>query len=583
MTKTLVLALALLARVAAADPAPTPPPKPKLELERQPPHLAMRPRAAQATKRAPPRPSPIPQPPKPRTAGVDDDDPGDAALVRDVRDKVSVRVNLGYQVDGTTLTGQPTLGGTTPKSGMDFATIRSYGFGEGYLSTRGVGVSSVSSYLSGRFMLTDQVSVNDPTNPYAKDGSVPIAPPIANWFEKSGVQGRAAWLELKDFLPDHRFAPLRLRAGELYIYGPWVMHMYGAITEWDGKLVTANAYAGSRVPDYTLELPQEDRAAIGGATLRFDLRGLASPIPITVGGEYLSFASSQGEGSSRHSQIDIDWRPRENFGIIGQARAEAGSWANEHLQIRTRYKQVTNVVLDVTLRQSDDWLWDPAVIKPENLDDPTAPRRYLDLGPVLPRVVGSLRAGTLIAENVDLLLRTAAGIDLTSSTDPKSSYSSSYAEIGGALEVRLRRTIAVGASALSRQTVRHDLISAEIPDVPGTTQPLPAADAMGERGFTEIGTSVKMSLGARKFSAVVEVYGRRTRYALDYCIPGMCDTTGDTGLPTSEIHGGGRFTVDAWIGERLRLFASYDVSSRIDFAPEITGYKSLKLMMEGVY
>ena len=40
---------------------------------------------------------------------------------------------------------------------------------------------------------------------------------------------------------------------------------------------------------------------------------------------------------------------------------------------------------------------------------------------------------------------------------------------------------------------------------------------------------------------------------------------------------------NGWIGRQLRLFASYDLSSRFDFEPGITGYKSLRLMMEGVY
>jgi hypothetical protein len=41
--------------------------------------------------------------------------------------------------------------------------------------------------------------------------------------------------------------------------------------------------------------------------------------------------------------------------------------------------------------------------------------------------------------------------------------------------------------------------------------------------------------------------------------------------------------VDAWIGKRLRLFASYDVSSAVALTPEVTAYKSLRLTMTGVY
>jgi len=52
---------------------------------------------------------------------------------------------------------------------------------------------------------------------------------------------------------------------------------------------------------------------------------------------------------------------------------------------------------------------------------------------------------------------------------------------------------------------------------------------------------------------------------------------------TDAFRWGGRATIEAWIGSRLRLFASYELSSRIDLAPEISGFKSLRLIMEGVY
>jgi hypothetical protein len=63
----------------------------------------------------------------------------------------------------------------------------------------------------------------------------------------------------------------------------------------------------------------------------------------------------------------------------------------------------------------------------------------------------------------------------------------------------------------------------------------------------------------------------------------MCQSALDTGIQTEDLRGGGRFTLDAWVGSQLRLFASYDVSSQIDFQREITGFKSLRLMMEGNY
>jgi hypothetical protein len=119
-------------------------------------------------------------------------------------------------------------------------------------------------------------------------------------------------------------------------------------------------------------------------------------------------------------------------------------------------------------------------------------------------------------------------------------------------------------------------------------EPLPRAFSpdLGETAFTEVGTSLRMSLGARRFSALAEAYGRRTKYALVYCDKtGVddCNSALDTGLPMDDFRWGGRATIEAWIGAQLRLFASYELSSRIDLAPEITGFKSVRLIIEGVY
>jgi hypothetical protein len=115
-----------------------------------------------------------------------------------------------------------------------------------------------------------------------------------------------------------------------------------------------------------------------------------------------------------------------------------------------------------------------------------------------------------------------------------------------------------------------------IRDERNTLQPLPETSALGEDRFVEVGGTVRMTLGARRFSALLEVYGRSTKFLRPY---------EDPVLPIEEFdrRGGGRLSVDAWVGSRIRLAASYDASSALDNAPEITGYKSLRLTLTGVY
>lgn len=587
------LVLLLIASAAHAEPVDL-----RLTREPGPRHLRMRPRTAAATKPEPA--SAKPEPAADATAAPDASasasatDASDLTQIRDLRRPISVRFNLGYVVDGAALTGRPNLSERMVGQ-HEFAQLRAYALGEGYFSSRGVMLPSLSTYFAGRFQITRptyKVNPDDMTG-----ARVEVAPPIATWFDQSGVEVRSGWAEVKDFLPDRRLAPLRLRAGNLYVYGPWMLHMYGGVAAWEGKLVRASIYGGSRVPDYTIANPlgEKDRAGIGGSSVRVDFRNLKTPIPFAVSGEFLAFTAvgADDDEASNHSLVQLDWRPRKDIALIGRARTLEGELANESLQLRSRYKQVTNLVFDIVHRRRSDWRWDPSVTQPDALQA----KRYLDLGPVLPQLLVSGRAGTLIKENVDVLVRGAYANDLVETNVERNTYAASYFELGGGLEVRLRRAIGLGLNGLTRQTRRYATVSAEIPDIPDQADPLPRqyGPEMGERGFTELGTTVRLTLGARRFSALLEVYGRRTRYALTYCnalrnagtpdevIDPNCMSATDTGIPIQDYRGGGRATIDAWIGSQLRLFASYELSSRLDLQREIYGFKSLRLMVEGVY
>jgi hypothetical protein len=560
------IAIGLTAQVAIAEP--------RLVLTHEPPprHLQMRPRAAAATPAPAPRPAtPMPAAPPPLSQVDSSDREDELAALRDVREPVSFSLTLGYQVDGARPSGKASL--TAPvQEGRDFSALRSYGFGELFFSTRGVALDSLSSYIALRFDATQALTAR----PADQLKPVRIAPPIATWFERNTFEIRTGWAEVKDFLPRRvGLRKLRFRAGSQYVYGPWVLHIDGGLLAYDGDIMTASAYAGGRHPDYTTDLTNE-RYAVAGASLRVDLRPLVS-LPIAISGDSLMVTPAvAGQPNSAHHQLEIDWQPRRDVTVFGQVRTlnngARNKVANQRLQLRARYHEVTNLVVDVMRRFDNDWQWDPSLVVN---DDPTSARRYLDLGPVVPEAIASLRAGTLFAENVDLLIRATISGDLSKSTDPRNSFSPAYVELGGAFEVRLRRTLAASFSLLSRQTNRLELATPVI-DVRLSTQPLPPSAATGENGFTEFGTRMRMSLGARQFSAMVELYGRQTRYAEIYRDP-------TNPIDTTNLRGGGRVTLDAWIGKRLRLFASYDLSSAIAFSPEITAYKSLRLTMTGVY
>jgi hypothetical protein len=463
-------------------------------------------------------------------------------------------------VDATAGSGVGPLNDPTHqfRSDTDLPGARSYGFGDVFASSRGFRVPTLSTYLATHFRLAG----------VAAPAGLGAAP-IATWWDRGGSELRAVWGEVRDVFDDHAFAPLRLRAGRQYVDGPWITHADAVTVAWDGRLVTASLSSGVRVADYAPRVIDEARARLLAATVRVDLRGLRTPLPLAITADALQLTAG---AETRHGQLTADWRPRRDLAVVAEVRALSGALASERLQLRGRYRQVSNIVVELGHRHAADWRWDPSLAA---ADEPGAPRRYLELGAVLPRLTGSARAGTVLFDNLDLLLRGAFALDQARAVDA-STMSASWLELGGALEVRLRRTIAVGAS-LSTRAVRRAIAPER--DNPGIADPLAPNPAMGETGLIEGGASARMSLGARTFSALLEAYGRSTRYARIYqLIDPMAEP-----IRSQVFRAGGRFTVDAWIGRELRLFASYDLSTSLTLSPEVAGYKSLRLMVEGVF
>lgn len=575
MNRGALLAVTLVCGAATAEP--------RLAVTHEPPpkHLRMRPAKVAQTGAAPARAStPTPTPAAPPPLRIDTA-PEQTAALRDLSHRVSFEIDVGYQVESANPSGRGSLGSRPPIVDQDYAKLRSYGFSEVFGSTRGVGLASLSTYFAARFQAARRLDYSP-----APGQTVAVPPPIATWFERSGADIRYGWGELKDFLPRRwGLSKVRFRAGGQHVYGPWIIHLDGALAAYEGRIVTTSGYLGYRHSDYTRDQSNQ-RPSVAGASLRIDLRGLAKPVPLAIQGEVLRLGESRvsvdlHQPVSESALLQGDWRPRQDVAVIAQVRTLDRRLASQRLEVRARYKQVTNLVFDITHRSQDDWVWDPAFIVPD--DDATKAKRYLDLGPNVPQLIGSARAGTLIAENVDLLIRGAFATEgkkkLADGTGRTvlSSFAAPYYEIGGALEVRLRRTIALGASLLSRNT-NHPAPDGMMPtfDQKNVAQPLPPNETRGEEGFTELGGTLKMSLGARKFSSLVEFYGRRTRYAELYTDPTLK-------IPTSDLRFGGRFTLDAWVGERVRISAAYDVSSALEFTPEINGYRSLRLMLTGIY
>ncbi len=510
------------------------------------------------------------------------------APLRTGQEELAFRFDLGFALDGAALSGNPTQAGhlvndpnTAPAAADRLAQIRSYGFGEIFLGSRGLVLPTLTAFLSAHYRLA---------NPLAQTS--PIAEPSR---ETNELEVRSAWAEARDPAARKWLAPLRLRAGRFYVYGPWVTHVDGLTIGWDGSIVTANLTLGGRVTSLTAGERGGIPSPMAQITARADFTNHKRKLPLVASAEALTV------DDHRHLHTQLAWQPRPSLAIGAAARALDDRVVNTRVSVRGRFREINAIYAELVHRRADDWRWDPAVVRRQDLasdyydaeKDATEARTYLELGPVLPRLTGQVRAGTVLFDNVDLLGRVAFAGDLRGEARAPSSFSADYFEIGGAFEVRLRRTLAVGGSLISRTTRREEIAPlvdlpppamGEAPQ-PGVTdedgQPLPIDGSYGETSFIEGGGTVRLSLGARVLTFAGEIYARRTQYAQIYT---TLDSTEEVPVIDFETtHLGGRASVDAWVNRRLRVMARYELVTEVKRAPEVTGFKSLRVIVEATF
>ena len=282
------------------------------------------------------------------------------------REPVSVRVNLGYVVDGTSLTGKPTLGGRSRRREPRLRDDPRVRLRRGLLQhARRRRCRACRRTSPARFQIAPADAASIRRTPRrrgrrhrrrrrSRRGSIAAASSRA----PRGPRSRTSCPTAARAAARARRRALRLRAvgactctarsrlGRQARHAPASTAAAACPTTRcrDHRRRTARASAARRCAS----ICASSRRPIPFAIARRDARrsprlaGRAAP--------------------SQHAQLELDWRPSRDIALIGQARTLDGELANEHVQLRSRYKQVTNLVFDVTHRHAADWRWDPSVV-----------------------------------------------------------------------------------------------------------------------------------------------------------------------------------------------------------------------------
>jgi hypothetical protein len=526
-----------------------------------PASLAMRPRHTAG---------PIHLPPEIRTAAADPPATGtttSATVIRSseselggpierLEEQVIFRFSLGFGIDAGQQSEQDPLVGGTLERGVNYSPLRSYGFGDVVLGTRGLLMKSLGTYFASEFRADYSGRIEG--RPFT--GAVPsvyYADDDTNKF-----LFRTGYAEVDGLFERKWLKPLYLRAGRQFKYGVGVAHFDGATWGYETKVVAVNVWSGERVSLYGFD-DIEPPPVMYGSGARLDLFEWKR-IPVVLTTDTLDTEEVH------HREFGLNVRWSQDVLIRASVRRLGGEFARETLTVWSRLSEVTTINVDLDNRTEDDWMYDLWLLRP--VDDKGDPRSYLNLGTPLPRLQLAARAGTVILRNLDVLLRAAAAIE-HAGEDVDAEFSPSYFEAGGAIEVRLRRNLRVGSTFVARR-YRRDARD-PIVEEPGP-QPIPDPnDEIGDRSFYEGGFGVDYSVGARRFNASAELYGRAYDRASPY------EEVVTDGFDT---HSGGRFSVEGWARSQLKIKAEYDVSlGPLDVAPELRGVKILRVLTEGTF
>jgi hypothetical protein len=500
----------------------------------------------------------------------------------DILPSMRAQLVLGFAVDGAepsakglTLAGNQIGTGAAEddayRARIGYDRARAYAFGDAFLGVDRIVVPGLSAYFASQFRIV-------PTLPR-------FAPVPTAWDSTADFQFRAGWAEADGVVEHGPLSTLVVRAGRQYIYGPVTAQIDGLWLQWSGKGVRLSTFAGARVPAWWAYNPdyadvRSQRGAVTGAEANIDMHRFKLPFVLRV--RALAF---ENHG---HADASFDWNARKDLLATITARTYDGAIAHEAVTLRYRLSEETRLVIDGNYRHRRDMIWDYAY---RDSEEPFAARRYLDRGPSLPRATVRARAGTVLLDNIDLLLHGGFAVDTRLEADEVSYQAAGYLEAGSALEVRVRRAFIIGAQGLWR-TYRHRDPATPILDIENVVQPLDLPPRnIGERNLVEGGMVARFSGGARKFSAAVEIFVRRTRWAEKYRDDGTPDPQpggagdieADVVLGELDLRGGGRVSFDAWVNSRLRLKAEYDLSSALDWAPEVRGLKALRVLAEGQF
>jgi hypothetical protein len=482
--------------------------------------------------------------------------------LEDLERRVVFRFQLGYAVEQGDRSRMPITGAVYE----DNRDTRLYTLGDAVAGTRGILARPLSSYVAARFRFDQD------QRPDSDGDGIPDPTSIPSIYDQSELGGavfvRHAYAQLAGVGPSW-LRSLRVRAGRQYRYGVGVAHFDGVTASFETRALEIGGHVGRRVVLYTsdqydttgataLSPTFDDPGLMAGLSTRIRLQSVTRA-PVVIRGDTLTV----DDVSHLHGSLAIDLRP--DVTVVGEARTRAGKLARATGSIRARLSDVTILSAEVDNRTREDWLYDVAV---SGLNERSDPRLFLLLGPVLPRLRASGRAGTVLFSNFDVYVN--AGFAAEHGDEGDSSFTPGYVEGGGAVAARFRGGLSAGADFTLRRFNRHE----PPPENPTThRRPLEDIGAWGETASRSGTLSLEYHVSEQRFG-IESLFYFRSYDEIEH--------DGSPVITTTRL--GGLIRIEGGIGRRLRTVLEYEITGLLgNVAAELAGLHSARILAEAVF
>jgi hypothetical protein len=232
--------------------------------------------------------------------------------VRDIRERVLFKTNIGYGLDVSRLSDKVAKTGIAPGDvvdgqGNEFAQTRQYLLGDAIIGTRGVLMPSLNSYFLSRF------SFNAGGDEFTALNAVYDAQ------DAQKVLIRSAYAELEGLGGPEGGAldSIYVRAGRQYRFGSnrYVANFDGITAAYDHRLAEVSAFFGQRVSLFF----DDDPGILAGAGLK--LRGEALiRYPVDLNVDYLRFDAGGDAAARQVVETNARWRAANNTRVYLRGR-----------------------------------------------------------------------------------------------------------------------------------------------------------------------------------------------------------------------------------------------------------------------